>query len=97
MNKDQMIEIARAGFPERIISMYNIEKMQYMCVGRVHRLYEGEKILIIPKKTFMAIHLDPEEENGLLVDIGTNNVKFNQYAAIQKMVKLGLIPPIEKK
>lgn len=92
MNKEQMIEIALAGFPEH--THKDIEGLEFFSWSGVHRLYDPTEgfILILPKSTYMAVILHELEP---FAQISVGHKAFNHYAGIQKMISLNLINGIE--
>jgi len=95
MTKDQLIEVAKAGFPADKHHLYNFETPGYYAFGAVFRLFQKEEI--DPSKigwigmglneVFLAIHI--EDESFVQIEVG--NRKFNHRAAIKKMIELNLI------
>lgn len=88
MRKDQLISIAKAGFPRHIQEMINIDKLEFISMGNVHRLYEKDTpfIFVLPKISIIAICI----YDGW-VQFDTTYMAFNQYAAIKETKRLGLI------
>lgn len=93
MTKDQLIQIAKVGFPDRVKQFINFEDCEIYESGNVHRLYDkNEEFLpILPKKEHLSILI----RDGI-VQIMCGNKVFNHYAAIKEMEKMGLISPKEK-
>ena len=88
MTKQQLIQIAKAGFPDHVKSIINIDDLEFISMGGVYRLYDKSSpiLFVLPKESIIAIchHAD-------WVQISTSFRAFNDYAAIKEMQKLKLI------
>ena len=89
MEKKQFIEIAKAGFPERIFSEINLDDFKMHHMSGVYRLYhkDVEFIFVLPKCSLLTIFIGAEK----FIQISPYSKAFNHYAAIKKMEELELI------
>jgi len=89
MKKEQLIEIAKAGFPDRVKQFIDFKNCKMCHCGGVYRLYDKDEkfILTCPEHDHIAIFMD--EDN--FIQITTGIKAFNHYAAIKKMEELKLV------
>jgi hypothetical protein len=95
MIKEQLIQIAKVGFPERVKQFINFENTEIHSMGGVHRLYDKDNKFdfMLPKDYYISVHIG--EDN--FVQIQTGHRAFNHYAAIKEMECLGLINCYQRK
>jgi len=88
MNKVQLIQIAKVGFPERVQQFINFENCEIHHMGGVYRLYDKDVGLffMLPKEDYLAIFIGEDD----FIQITCGNKAFNHYAAIKEMERLGL-------
>lgn len=84
-----LIQIAKAGFPERCREFIDFDYLDYTKTGDVYRLHDlyEPTVFTLPH----TYHMSLEITNGW-VHFGTGNKAFNQLAAINKMIDLGILP-----
>jgi hypothetical protein len=89
MTKDQLIQIAKAGFPDNAKRLINFENSEMIFWGDVYRLYDKDCpfIMMLPKEEYLSIFIN---DDGF-VQIQVINRAFNHFAAIKEMLSLGLI------
>jgi hypothetical protein len=89
MTKEQLIQIAKVGFCEKVKQFINFDNCEMFHMSDVYRLYDKEDGLcfVLPKNTILAICIYPNK----FVQITCGNKSFNHYAAIKEMEKLNLI------
>lgn len=89
MTKEQLIEIARVGFPERVRQFIKFDNCEMYSMGGVYRLYDKdiEFRFMLPENYHLAIFIGEDK----FIQITCGNMAFNHYAAIKKMEELGLI------
>ena len=88
MTKEQLIQIAKVGFPERVKQFIDFNNCEIHSHGDVYRLYNIDThfVFLMPKESHLAIH-----HVGDFVQITCGNTAFNHYAAIKEMERLGLV------
>lgn len=88
MNKEQLIKIAKAGFPERVQQFINFDNCEMHSHSGVYRLYDKDIdfVLMLPREDHLAIFIGAD--NFIQITCGTK--AFNHYAAIKEMESLGL-------
>ncbi len=93
MTKENLIQIAKAGLPERIKQFINFENCEMHHMAGVYRLYhkDGDFIFFLPKNPILTVFMG--EEN--FIQISCENIAFNHYAAIKEMERLGMINETE--
>jgi hypothetical protein len=89
MTKEQLIKIAKVGFPERVKQFINFENCEMHHMSGVYRLYDKDEdfFLMLPKKDHLAIFIGEEK----FIQITCGNKAFNHYAAIKEMERMGLV------
>lgn len=89
MTKEQLIQIANVGFPERVKQFINFENCEMHHMSGVYRLYDKDEdfFLMLPKKDHLAIFIGEEK----FIQITCGNKAFNHYAAIKEMERMGLV------
>lgn len=89
MNKEQLIKIAKAGFPERVQRFINFDNCEMNHHSGVYRLYHKDMdfVLMLPREDHLAIFIGAD--NFIQITCGTK--AFNHYAAIKEMESLGLV------
>lgn len=89
MTKQQLIQIAKVGFPERVKQFINFEDAEMHLIHGVYRLYDKYKpfFVNIPKEYYLSIFIG--DDNFIQIEAG--NTAFNHYAAIKEMENLKLI------
>ena len=89
MTKEQLIQIAKVGFPERVRQFINFENCEMHHISGVYRLYDKDEdfFLMLPKKDHLAIFIGEEK----FIQITCGNKAFNHYAAIKEMERMGLV------
>ncbi len=91
MNKDELIQIAIAGFPTRILKYIYFDDCEIHSMSGVYRLYDKDEefLFMLPKKDHLSIFIGANN----FIQINPGIKAFNHYAAIEKMKELGLIKP----
>lgn len=89
MTKEQLIQIAKVGFPERVKQFINFENCEMHHMSGVYRLYDKDEdfFLMLPKKDHLAIFIGEE----MFIQITCGNKAFNHYSAIKEMERMGLV------
>jgi len=89
MNKKQLIQVAKAGFPDRIKKYIDFNNVEIHHKSGIYRLFKKntEFNFMLPKDYYLAIHLGEEK----FVQFTTGNKSFNHYSAIKELEKLGLV------
>ena len=89
MTKEQLIQIAKVGFPDRVKQFINFENCEMHHMSGVYRLYDKDEdfFLMLPKKDHLAIFIGAE--NFIQITCGIK--AFNHYAAIKEMERMGLV------
>lgn len=89
MTKEQLIQIAKVGFPDRVKQFINFENCEMHHMSGVYRLYDKDEyfFLMLPKKHHLAIFIGEEK----FIQITCGNKAFNHYSAIKKMERMGLV------
>lgn len=89
MTKEQLIQIAKVGFPNRVKQFINFENCEMHHMSGVYRLYDKDEdfFLMLPKKDHLAIFLGEEK----FIQITCGNKAFNHYSAIKEMERMGLV------
>lgn len=87
MTREEMIEIAKVGFPLRVQNQCVFDKCKIHHTGGVYRLYDDDFLVFIPRHSYLEIFVG--EDNFIQITCG--NKAFNHYAAIKKMESLNLI------
>lgn len=90
MTKGQLIQIAKAGYPELTQRTIKFKEVEMQNRGGVYRLYHKDIpfILTIPEVSELAVIIYDNDNIQFTVPY---NRAFNHYGAIKEMVKLGLI------
>lgn len=88
MNKAQLIQIAKVGFPERVQQFINFENCEMHHMSGVYRLYDKDVdfFFMLPKEDYLSIFIGEDD----FIQITCGNKAFNHYAAIKEMERLGL-------
>lgn len=88
MTKEQLITIAKAGFPENVKQFIDFENVEMNHFGGVYRLYDKDTpfLLMLPEVVHLHIFIE-----GDFVQISPEHLAFNHYAAIKEMERLGLV------
>jgi hypothetical protein len=89
MTKEQLIQIAKVAFPERVKQFINFENAEIFHHSGIYRLIDKDVpfVLIIPKECYLSIEIG--DNKFIQFDVGRK--AFNHYAAIKEMERLGLI------
>lgn len=89
MTKEQLIQIAKIGFPERVKQFIDFDNCEMHHLGGVYRLYDKDEgfNFMLPKTYHLAIIIDDEK----FIQFVCGNNAFNHYAAIKEMELLGLV------
>ncbi len=89
MTKEQLIQIAKVGFPDRVKQFINFENCEMHHMSGVYRLYDKDEdfFLMLPKKDHLAIFIGEEK----FIQITCGNKAFNHYSAIKEMERMGLV------
>jgi len=89
MNKEQLIKIAKAGFPERVQQFINFDNCEMFHHSSIYRLYDKntEFMQIFPREDHLSIFIGAN--NFIQITCGIK--AFNHYAAIKEMESLGLV------
>lgn len=89
MTKAELIQIAIAGFPKRVLLGIRIDYCEMLTMGGVHRLYDKDEqfVFMLPQKDHLSIFIGANN----FIQIKAGIKAFNHYAAIKKMEELGLI------
>lgn len=89
MTKEQLIQIAKVGFPDRVKQFINFENCEMHHMSGVYRLYDKDEdfFLMLPKKYHLAIFVGEEK----FIQITCGNKAFNHYSAIKEMERMGLV------
>lgn len=89
MTLEQLIQIAKVGFPDRVKQFINFENCEMFHHAGVYRLYNKNEGFnsMFPTTYHLVISLDEEK----FVQITCGNKAFNHYAAIKEMERIGLV------
>lgn len=89
MTKEQLIQIAKIGFPDRVKQFINFENCEMHHMSGVYRLYDKDEdfFLMLPKTDHLVIFIGEEK----FIQITCGNKAFNHYAAIKEMERMGLV------
>ena len=89
MTKEQLIQIAQVGFPERVKQFINFENCEMHSMSGCHRLYDKETpfILMLPKENYLSVFIGENK----FIQIQVGHKAFNHYAAIKEMERLELV------
>lgn len=90
MTKGQLIQIAKAGYPELTQQSIKFDELEMQNRGSVYRLFHKDTpfILTVPERHELAVEI--RKRNDVQFSVPTARA-FNHYGAIKEMVKLGLI------
>lgn len=88
MTKEQLIQIAKVGFPDRVKQFIDLENCEMHVMGAVYRLYDKDTPFLFALPLEYHISIQIEEK---FIQFGTRNKSFNHFAAIKEMERLGLI------
>lgn len=90
MTKEDLIKIAKAGFPDNVKQFINFENCEMLHWSGVFRLYDKDEdfVLMLPKKYHLSIIIG---DDNFIQILSGNNTAFNHYLAIKEMENLGLI------
>jgi hypothetical protein len=85
MTKQQLIQIAKAGFSDTVNKLINYENCEIYSRDNVFRLYDKKTkiVLGLPKKCYISVEIEDK-----FINIGTGNLSFNHYAAVKIIQKL---------
>lgn len=91
MTKDQLIQIAQAGFPKSVKINIDFNACDMIYWGSVYRLYKIKTPLRLglPVEEYLSIYIGKNSSRPF-IQIKCGNAAFNDYAAIKKMEELGL-------
>lgn len=91
ITKDQMLQIAAAGFPMRVRTLFDPAKLELYKMGNVYRLYDPADgfVFMLPTNSILTIEYTP---TWVMFGTGNHHYAFNQLAAIREMESLKLIP-----
>jgi hypothetical protein len=89
MEKEQLIQIAKAGFPQRVKDFINFDNCEMHSMSGVYRLYDKESVFFFMQPSESNLNIFIGADNFIQITCG--NRAFNHYAAIKKMEELGLI------
>lgn len=89
MTKDQLIQIAKVGFPERVKQFINFDNCEMLHGSGVYRLYDKDEdfFFMLPKKDHLAIFIGEDK----FIQITCGEKAFNHYLAIKEMERMGLV------
>lgn len=89
MTKEQLIQIAQVGFPERVKQIINFENAEMHHQAGVFRLYDKgcPFLLMLPKESYLSIFIGADK----FVQIQVGKKAFNHYAAIKEMERMRLV------
>lgn len=89
MDKEQLIKIAKAGFPYHIQKKIDFDNCEMYRTSEIYRLYDKDSKFnfILPKESILSIFVGVDK----FIQFTSYNRAFNHYAAIKEMEKLGLI------
>ena len=89
MNKEQLIKIAKAGFPNVVKQFIDFNDVDIHSMGGVYRLYDKQTNFefMLPKNYHLSVFIGSDK----FVQIESLGKAFNHYAAIKKMQELQLI------
>jgi len=89
MTKEQLIQIAKVGFPDRVKQFVNFENCEMHHTSGVYRLYDKDEdfFLMLPKEDHLAIFIGEEK----FIQITCGNKAFNHYSAIKEIERMGLV------
>ena len=89
MTREQLIKIAKAGFPSHILERIDFYNFEMFSMGGVYRLYDrrGGFKLMLPTTTYLSVFIGGH--NFIQIDAGIR--AFNHYTAIKEIERLGLI------
>ncbi len=88
MTKEQLIQIAIAGFPTRVLKILKLDELKMHRMDTVYRLYHKDIdfVFVLPKYSILTVCID---ENNF-IQINTD-MAFNHYSAIKEIERLGII------
>jgi hypothetical protein len=89
MTKEQLIRIARVGFPDRVKQFINFDNLAIHSWSGVYRLYDKDCpfTLMLPREEYLSVFIGEDK----FVQIQVNHMAFNHYAAIKEMEIMGLV------
>lgn len=89
MTKDQLIQIAKVSFPERVKQFIDFENTAIHHMSGVYRLYDKDApfMFMLPKENHLSIMIGEDK----FIQIQVGNKAFNHYAAIKEMERMELI------
>ena len=89
MTIEQLKQVARAGFPERVKKHIDFKNSRMIHHSGVYRLYhkDTEFMLVLPKEDYISVHIG---EDGFC-QIQTGHRAFDHHAAIMEMKRMNLI------
>lgn len=89
MNKEQLIKIAKSGFPQRVKQFINFDNCEMCSHSGIYRLYDKDMdfVLMLPREDHLSIFIGAD--NFIQITCGTK--AFNHYAAIKEIERLGLV------
>lgn len=89
MTLEQLVEIAKIGFPERVAQFIDFENCDIHSMGGVHRLYNKSEPFrfMLPQNDYLAVFIGENK----FVQITCGHRSFNHYAAIKQMEKMNLV------
>lgn len=89
MTKEQLIQIAKVGFPDRVKQFINFENCEMHHMNGVYRLYDKDEdiFLMLQKNDHLAIFIGEDK----FIQITCCNKAFNHYSAIKEMERMGLV------
>lgn len=89
MNREQLIKIAKAGFPESIFDTIDLDNCDVHHQGGCYRLYDMSAgfFLMLPRQSYLTVFMGGNN----FIQITCGNLCFDHYAAIKEIERLGLI------
>ena len=89
MTREQLIEIAKVGFPDRVKSNWDFDNFDKFEMGGVFRLYDKRDgfFTVLPRTSILTIIIQSDE----YIQFDVKHLAFNQYKAIKLMEKMKLI------
>ncbi|MCG8796653.1 hypothetical protein [Tenacibaculum finnmarkense] len=89
MTKEDLIIVAKTGFPEIAKSLIDFNNCEIHHSSGVYRLYDKgtEFAFALPKHYYLAIFIGDNK----FIQFSCGSKAFNHYAAIKKMEKMGLV------
>ncbi|WP_187260748.1 hypothetical protein [Pontibacter beigongshangensis] len=89
MTKEQLIQIAKVAFPERVQHSINFDNTEMLHQSGVYRLYDKDEdfVMLSPKSSYLSVFIGEDK----FVQFEVGHKAFNHYAAIKEMEKMKLV------